>query len=300
MASMADAGVQLELVCLGVGVGKSMVYDGQPSSSFLLRTRDRYGGVQQVAGQEEKGQGILLLDCGLGVTRACLQHVEAVPPFIYVSHNHTDHAGELPVVLSVERARPGGCKRTVIAEKQVAKVLQERRLYETTPKGAYAANWFECAVGEKVTLGNGLILEVVGPCQHGELCYGLLVYKQVTGREDELLFGFTADTGFSPSFMEKFLPAPVLLADARRSATHEHASFEELRNWRSTAAYKGRTFIYHYGLAHEAPSDADLDAGMEIAKPGEILASWPFHRVEVRDRQDSPEGPAVCKKQKTS
>eukprot|EP00929_Paragymnodinium_shiwhaense_P088598 TRINITY_DN4890_c1_g1_i9.p1 TRINITY_DN4890_c1_g1~~TRINITY_DN4890_c1_g1_i9.p1 ORF type:complete len:187 (+),score=23.73 TRINITY_DN4890_c1_g1_i9:80-640(+) len=149
MASMADAGVQLELVCLGVGVGKSMVYDGQPSSSFLLRTRDRYGGVQQVAGQEEKGQGILLLDCGLGVTRACLQHVEAVPPFIYVSHNHTDHAGELPVVLSVERARPGGCKRTVIAEKQVAKVLQERRLYETTPKGAYAANWFECAVGEK-------------------------------------------------------------------------------------------------------------------------------------------------------
>jgi len=168
--------IVMELVCLGVGAGKTMVYDGEPSSAFLMRAAPA-GCTGAHPGEEgSHRQGLLLIDCGLGVVRACLQHADSVPPLIYVSHNHTDHAGELPVVLAVERTRPGGSRRTVVTERRVAEVLKERRLHETTAVGAYDADWIVLEEGQVTPIGHGLAMMPVGPCQHTELCFGFVLY----------------------------------------------------------------------------------------------------------------------------
>jgi ribonuclease BN (tRNA processing enzyme) len=77
----------LSLLALGVGAGKTAVFDGEPSSSFLLRV---------------DGEPALLLDAGFGATHAALQQHRRLPRHVYISHNHSDHAGD---------SRSWGCMR---------------------------------------------------------------------------------------------------------------------------------------------------------------------------------------------
>ena len=46
----------------------------------------------------------MLVDLGLGVVHSYQKNFPGfqLPNLIYISHNHTDHAGELPVVIAVE------------------------------------------------------------------------------------------------------------------------------------------------------------------------------------------------------
>lgn len=78
----------IDMICLGVGAGKSMVYEGHCSSSFVLRI-DR--------------EPVLLLDIGFGVVRQCRALVQSIPKCIYVTHNHGDHAAELPICVAIEK-----------------------------------------------------------------------------------------------------------------------------------------------------------------------------------------------------
>jgi hypothetical protein len=84
----------LTLAVLGAGAGRTAVYDGEPSSSFALCWR---------------GAPVLLLDAGLGAVAAFQRAFPGrpLPALVYCSHNHTDHSGELPVMLAVEAARRG-------------------------------------------------------------------------------------------------------------------------------------------------------------------------------------------------
>lgn len=286
---------QLELVCLGVGAGKTMVYDGEVSSSFLLRARE-----PSTPGHEQssssKAKGLLLIDCGFGTVRACLQHADAVPPLIFITHNHSDHAAELPVVLAVECKRPGGTKRTVVAERSVVQLLKERRLHEAevcmSCMGAFDADWIICDEGQRVPIGYGLAITVLGPCQHTELCFGFLLHRAVdeaeTGKTKyETMFGFTGDSGFSGPLLQQLSEAPLIVADARKVGTYEHAGFDELRQWKINSAYEGRFIIYHYGTLAEAPDEKTLGVGLELAKPGDIVAHWQHvTRSHVREQQE--------------
>lgn len=282
----------MELVCLGVGTGKTMVYDGQPSSAFLLRVASEVPDTDKAIDESDRGKSLLLIDCGLGVTRACLQHVDKLPKLIYVSHNHTDHAGELPVILAIERTRPGGSRRTVIAERRIAEVLRERRLYETNVVGAFDADWIVCDEGQLTPLGHGLAIRVLGPCRHTELCFGFLLYQEVVATnaqqqeenadaagvprkktrtaQHRAILGFTGDSGFSSELLRRLAEAPLILADARYVGTAEHASFEEISKWQQADSYSGRLAIYHYCNLDEAP----CVAGLDVARPGEIVARW--------------------------
>jgi glyoxylase-like metal-dependent hydrolase (beta-lactamase superfamily II) len=76
---MAGDPAQLSVLALGVGAGRTSVYDGQRSSAFLV-----------CAGAAPA----LLLDAGPGAAAAVLEAHPRLPGYIYVSHNHTDHAGE--------------------------------------------------------------------------------------------------------------------------------------------------------------------------------------------------------------
>jgi ribonuclease BN (tRNA processing enzyme) len=81
-----------DLVCLGVGKGATAVYSNQTSSSFALVRRST-------------GECILLIDIGLCSIFALQNYVKdskIKPRQLFVSHNHTDHSGELPVYIANE------------------------------------------------------------------------------------------------------------------------------------------------------------------------------------------------------
>src|SRR5262245_43157681 len=79
---------KITLIPLGTGKGATAVYDGEPSSSFVIKFN---------------GDCRLLVDTGLGVSPHAIKTCGSVPRNIFISHNHSDHAGELPVLLIVEQ-----------------------------------------------------------------------------------------------------------------------------------------------------------------------------------------------------
>lgn len=111
----------VDVVVCGVGAGATFVYDGEYSSTFVLRVN---------------GQPLLLLDCGNGAVRSVMAHVGTLPDHVYVSHNHTDHAGDLPVLLAVEAQR--GHRMTLLAENIVLNTLVTHRLHELQSTGEHS------------------------------------------------------------------------------------------------------------------------------------------------------------------
>ena len=72
---------------------------------------------------------------GYGAVSACQRHLgQPVPDSIYISHNHSDHAGELPVLLAVESACKGRLLR-VFAHSKVMPRLLKHRLHELVSTG---------------------------------------------------------------------------------------------------------------------------------------------------------------------
>lgn len=47
---------------------------------------------------------ILLVDIGFGVVREYLQAFARIPQTILITHNHSDHAAELPAILAAKQA----------------------------------------------------------------------------------------------------------------------------------------------------------------------------------------------------
>eukprot|EP00878_Enallax_costatus_P033410 GHUV01036839.1.p1 GENE.GHUV01036839.1~~GHUV01036839.1.p1 ORF type:complete len:173 (+),score=32.31 GHUV01036839.1:541-1059(+) len=151
----------VDLVVCGVGAGATYVYDGEFSSTFVLRVN---------------GRPLLLLDCGLGAVRSVMSHVGSLPDYVYVSHNHTDHAGDLPVMLAVEANK--GHRMTLLAENNVMNTLATHRLHELQSTGRQLtdfANLQGCLAGQLHQLPCGLGLLPLR-ARHAERCFGLLVY----------------------------------------------------------------------------------------------------------------------------
>lgn len=65
--------------------------------------------------------------------QACVSRQPAVPHNIYVSHNHSDHAGDLPVMVAVESRRS---KPRLFAHPRVMQRIREHRLHELLSTGA--------------------------------------------------------------------------------------------------------------------------------------------------------------------
>jgi ribonuclease BN (tRNA processing enzyme) len=158
----------LTLITLGVGAGKTRVYDGEASSSFLLCVG---------------GEPVLLLDAGLGAAAAALRHHRRLPQHVYISHNHTDHAGELPVMLAVESTRRAAAAEpplTVLAEREVMRRLRDHRLSELLSTGRDLNSF-----GRLVDLETGRSMQLDGTAaglaltpllaRHSEVAFGLLV-----------------------------------------------------------------------------------------------------------------------------
>jgi len=238
---------QISLIPLGTGKGATAVYDGEPSSSFVIKV---------------DGECRLLVDPGLGASQKAIKTCGAVPKAVFVSHNHSDHAGELPVLLIVERT--AGRKLRVLSGPEVQQRLITHRIAELYSTGLQApdiADWVPAPEGQSVKVDDELSI-VAYKGKHSEVSYGFVL----SYRESPVL-GFSGDSGYDREFYQKLGSAPTLVLDARKESTPEHAGFDEVKAFEATT--RSRVYVAHYGKAADAPpKSAPLIPGQAIPLGG--------------------------------
>jgi len=215
---------EFELVVLGTGAGASSVYHGLASSSFMLL---------------HKSKPFCLVDLGLGVGHKVIQYFGEFPQQVIITHNHSDHSGDLPVVLRVEHAK--GNKINVLAAKEVSKRLQAYRIAEHFQQisAEQLADWSEIEPYQPFELAFGLSIEFYQGV-HSELSYGF-VLRDANGKAR---LGYTADSSVDQSLYKFVQQADVCILDARANRNDWHASFGELKNY-----LRPNTYIIGHGLS---------------------------------------------------
>ena len=239
---------KLSIFVLGVGGGADHVYKGLCSSSFLLL---------------KNGQPLCLVDLGLGVTKALADYGYGLPPNVVITHNHTDHSGELPVVLRVEHAQ--GRLLNVIAEEHVLARLQTFRMAEHNDLCNIdeLAHWCAAVEGEKHSLDEEYYLRFYC-AQHSELCFGFVMYQTDVDGVDKALFGYSADSGFDEGFYRNISVAPLLILDARPKGNQWHAGFDEV----DTLEHPNIHIIGH-GVDELISPCTDMT--LPLLQPGQVL-----------------------------
>ncbi|GLI65480.1 hypothetical protein VaNZ11_009018 [Volvox africanus] len=243
------------MIILGTGAGTTSVYSRQPSSSFVLIN---------------KGDPVLLCDVGYGVTFACVQLIRRVPRNIYVSHNHGDHSGDLPVLLAVEsreaaaEGRPPPC---LYSHPDVMEELQQYRLRELKSTGKPLedfAEFHEVPTNARTAIGyTGLSISPFRT-RHKETCYGFILYHGAVP-----VLGWTADSGFDEALYEQLSVAPVLLVDARKGGSEEHSGFDELVRLVALPYMQGKAlYVTGYGRQDEVPKKGEVPRAVIVARPG--------------------------------
>jgi ribonuclease BN (tRNA processing enzyme) len=221
------------LLPLGTGAGSTTVLYGEPSTSFAI-----------LLGQECR----LLVDLGYGVARQALHFLRSMPANVYISHNHSDHSGDLPVV-ALKNASQGE-PLTIWSEPEVERRLKEHRLHEFREAGALPedlARWLATPENVETAIDRGFSL-VTHRGQHSESCFGFVLRFR-----GQPLLGYSADSGFYEELYTHLLEAPVLVLDGRAQGSTEHAGFAEIESFAQRFPAK-RIFVTHYGRPDEAPA----------------------------------------------
>lgn len=231
----------LSLHVLGSGGSASHVYDGECSASMVI-CRD--------------GQPVLLIELGPGTTHECLRRFGILPGHIIISHNHTDHAGELPVVLRVECK--AGRRLHIHAEQEVVRRLKTHRMAEHHDIVApdELAVWHPVAAGATGALFDDLSLEFIRGV-HSEYSCGMLLK-----RDGKPLLGYSGDSAFSEQLYDRLREAPLVIYDARPGLSRWHASFEQVRG----ILRPGDAVIGHGVHREDAPE------GMPLLFASDVLA----------------------------
>jgi len=234
------------LVPLGTGAGSTTVLYGDPSSSFAI-----------LLGEECR----LLVDLGYGVARQASLILGSLPTKVYISHNHSDHSGDLPVVAL--RGAFQGRPLTIWSEPEVERRLKEHRLHEFREAGALPediAHWV--STPEKVETAIDADFSLIPyRGRHSETSFGFVLRFR-----GEAVLGYSADSGFSRELYHHLLAAPVLVLDGRDQGSEEHASFEEIEAFAQTVPER-KILISHYGRPDEAPTRLN---SLRLGEPVEL------------------------------
>jgi len=243
---------------LGVGKGATAVYSNQTSSSFALVHRST-------------NECVLLIDIGLGSIFALqkyLNNPNIKPRQVFVSHNHTDHSGELPVYIANEAIQSSV---RIYCYTGIQTRLRQHRCAEldsSTTDLFKNVQWIMCDESQTVDLDSGdpnSKLKIrVQRSQHSELCAGFILYEN-----DEPILSFSGDSGFNEPFYTFLWTAPIILVDGRATSTYEHASFDEILNFYKKIGTQRRVFVYHYGLESEKPTFPIND--VSAISPGQVI-----------------------------
>jgi ribonuclease BN (tRNA processing enzyme) len=257
-----------DLLCLGVGKGATAVYSNKTSSAFALIRRST-------------AECILLIDIGLGAIYALqkyLNNPNVKPQNIFVSHNHTDHSGELPVYIANEALN---IPIRIYCYTGVQCRLRQHRCAElesSTTDLFKNVQWIMCDEAQTVDIDSGdpnskLKLRIQRS-QHSELCAGFVLYEN-----DDPIVSFSGDSGFNEPFYKFLWTAPTILVDGRATSTYEHASFDEIAEFYVKAGAQRRVFVYHYGLEDEKPTFTMKD--VTAVSPGQGIQLMLASRDEL-------------------
>jgi len=244
----------IELMPLGTGMGATTVLYGEPSSSFVIL---------------ENSKPLLLVDIGYGVVYSykTIFPDASLPKNFYISHNHSDHSGELPVALMTEVSK--GNKINVFSAKEVQQRLMQYRMHEMLSSGMNQneiANWITCNVGLETKINENLSISIY-EAKHSEICFGFILYFK-----RHPILGFTGDSGFDMNLFKTLSEASTLLCDGRISATSEHAGFNEILEFETSINKQKKILLYitHYGRKIDKPQN---QKALEIGKP---IKLWPL------------------------
>jgi ribonuclease BN (tRNA processing enzyme) len=217
--------MHLDLICLGVGKGSSHVVNGETSSAFCLR-RD--------------GAPWLLVDCGLGVLRACLAMLGVFPPRIFITHNHTDHAGDLPTAINYYAPH-------IYGHADVLEFVRLHRLHDgpiTHRRLIEAAVWTAADADGALDLGDGFTMQL-RRSSHEYTCYGFVLRYDGTP-----LLGYSADSAFDEAHYAAITAAPLAIVDGRESGGAQHATFAEIDAYAARVPETTLRVIHHGEAAY--------------------------------------------------
>ncbi|XP_033107533.1 tyrosine-protein kinase CSK-like [Anneissia japonica] len=243
--ALKDDQADVQLLCLGTGQGTTTVLHGEPSSSLLVL---------------RKGKPMLLVDVGLGVIRSYRENIgNMLPPRMFITHNHCDHAAELALGLILTVSEMKKHKLTpefhLYCGPEVQTKLMEHRfdeIYSACPKEEFSkyVTWYICEPGQMIAVDEQEEFHLTShKSQHSEVCYGFTLYRNGTR-----LFGFTADSGFNQEMYDNVFKAPMVIVDARTEKSYEHASFGEVVQYMKTHEQKSSSvYVIGYGTNEEGP-----------------------------------------------
>src|SRR5262249_14337893 len=141
------------------------------------------------------GKPEFLVDCGAGVALSCLKHLGHIPNIMYISHNHTDHTGDLPIAIGCTGAKP-----VILGHHSVLKLVKERRLHDSEDLNKSLddrAVWLTPDAQGIVNLDNGFSFQLFRSI-HSYICYGFVL--SYNGR---VVLGYPADTAYNEEIFRR-------------------------------------------------------------------------------------------------
>lgn len=234
----------VDLVCLGVGKGASYVMKGIPSTSFSICV---------------DGVPFLLVDAGAGIALSCLRHLDGViPSNIFITHNHMDHTGDLPIMLAAlvhSQNRP-----KVFGHADVLNLVKEHRMHDPAVNVDDLAEWVTPNPQGIIDIGKGFFIHPL-KTKHSYLCYGFILHYNHTP-----ILGYSADSPFDVELYEHLAVASIVLIDARDKATYDHPSFDEVEQF-AKSVKDCSIWIVHYEQTHFVPNEPN----MSLLAEGQII-----------------------------
>ena len=219
--------MRIELVCLGVGGGGSYVLKGIPSTSFVLMINN---------------EPYLLIDCGAGSALSYQKIIgQDFPKRIFVTHNHMDHTGDLPIV-ALHIKKTTNQKPYIYGYNKVLDIIKKHRFHElilnsTQPNDL--AIWISQNDSNQISIDEHIHLKLYRSI-HSYLCYGFVLYYK-----NDPILAYSADSDFDRELYDYLTEAPIVIVDGRELGNQEHASFEEISSYFGFRAEK-KIRVVHY------------------------------------------------------
>ena len=211
------------------------------------------------------GKPELMIDCGQEALTAYVEHYQAMPDALFITHVHMDHVAGLERLFYktyFDDAKRG--KVRLYVPVSVLPFLQQRLAEYPGVIAEGGANWWDGFQLIPVSKGfwhRGFWYEVF-PVRHHlpETAYALRLHGCVV---------WSGDTRPIPEMLAKYADANELIAhDCAWQGNPSHSGIEDLEREYSSELLQ-RCTLYHY--ESQTHGEQLMARGYRIAKPGEVL-----------------------------